>query len=93
MVKANNLIKEQKERIDRKEITFSKILAIIEKKIVISSSGNYYYTWYTIPQFIVGLPMYCLKECRNYIITNLKKDGFEIEIFDPNILLISWFPK
>jgi hypothetical protein len=93
MVKADKLIKEQKERDDRKKVTFDKVFLKIEKKIVLASAANYYYTWYSIPEFIVGLPMYSLKECKEYIENKLKNDGFETEFFEPNILLVKWFPK
>ena len=93
MVKADKLIKEQKERDDRKKYTFDKIFMKIEKKIVLASSANFYYTWYQIPEFILGLPLYSLKECKEYIEGKLKNDGFESEFFEPNYLLIKWFPK
>jgi len=93
MIKANELIKHQQERESRKYITFEKIYKRVEKKITIASSGNLYYTWYIIPEFLVGLPMYSVDECKNYIEYNLNKNGFDIEYFYPNILLIKWFPK
>jgi len=93
MVKANNLIKEQQVREERKKITFNKIFLIIEKKIVLASAGNNYYCWYLIPSFIIGLPMYSLQECKDYIEIKINNNGFETEFFEPNILLIKWFPK
>jgi hypothetical protein len=93
MVKATELIKQQKEREDRKKLTFDKIYLVIEKKIVLASSGDYYYTWYQIPEFLVGLPMYSVDECQKYIQEKLKVNGFETEFFLPNILLIKWFEK
>jgi hypothetical protein len=93
MVKAGKLIKEQKERDERKKITFEKVFIKIEKKIVMASAANYYYCWYSIPEFIVGLPMYSFKECKEYVEIKVNNNGFETEFFDPNILLIKWFPK
>lgn len=93
MVKADKLIKEQKKREDKKKETFNKILEKVEKKIILASSANYYFTWYSIPQFIIGLPLYSLTECKDYIIRKVDKNGFKIEFFEPNILLIKWFPK
>ena len=93
MVKANELIKQQKEREERKKITFEKIYSVIEKKIVLASAGDYYYTWYQIPEFLVGLPMYSVDECQKYIQEKLKTNGFDTEFFLPNILLIKWFDK
>ena len=93
MVKAEDLRKEQKERESIKYITLNKIYNRVEKKINISSSSNSYYTWYIIPEFLVGLPLYSFDECKQYIEKNLKKNGFVSQYYEPNILLISWFPQ
>jgi hypothetical protein len=93
MVKADELVRQQKDREDRKKFTFEKIFTHVEKKINLASQGDYYYTWFQIPEFLVGLPLYSVSECRSYIEEKLKKNGFDIEYFDPNILLIKWFPK
>jgi hypothetical protein len=91
MVKASDLIKQQKEREERKKKTFDKIYMVVEKKITLASEGDYYYTWYQIPEFLVGLPLYSVDECKNYIQEKLKMNGFKTEFFLPNILLIKWF--
>ncbi len=93
MVKAEELIKKQKEKEDKKYITFEKIYKKIEKKISIASSCDYYYTWYQVPEFLIGLPLYSFNECNEYVQTKLKKNGFDIEFYSPNLLLIKWFPK
>jgi hypothetical protein len=92
MVKASELIKQQKEREDRKFITFEKIYKIVEKKIYFASSGNFYHTWYEMPEFLVGLPIYSHKECRKYITDKLLLNGFKTDFYEPNILLIRWAP-
>lgn len=93
MVKAIELVKQQKKREERKKITFEKIYNVIEKKIILASTGDYYYTWYQIPEFLVGLPMYSIDECQKYIQEKLIANGFDTEFFLPNILLIKWFDK
>lgn len=90
MVKAEDLVKQQKEREDRKYITFDKIFKLVESKIIIASSGNNYYTWYQIPNFLVGLPLYSQSECKDYIIKRLNENGFKTELIGTNILYISW---
>ena len=92
MVKADKLQKEQKKRDEIKKETFNKILEKLEKKIILASAANYYFTWYTIPEFIIGLPLYSLTECNEYIIKKINKDGFTTEFFHPNIILVKWFP-
>jgi hypothetical protein len=93
MVKANDLIKEQKERENKKKETFEKILLKIEKKIIFASSANNYFTGYLIPEFILGLPFYSIDDCKEYLQKKLEKNGFETEFFEPNVLIIKWFPK
>ncbi len=93
MVKADELIKQQKEREERKKDTFDKIYVHIEKKIITASAGDYYYTWYQIPEFLVGLPMYSVDECQKYIQKKLQTNGFETEFFEPNLIHIKWYPK
>jgi hypothetical protein len=93
MVKANELINSQKERDEKKKITFEKIFVHVEKKIITASSGNYYYTWYQIPEFLIGLPMYSIIECQEYIEKKLKSNGFDTEFYEPNLIHIKWFPK
>ena len=92
MVKAQELINVQKEREKKKFITFEKVYINIEKKIVKASASNFYYIWYEIPQYIIGFPLYTYVDCIEYIINKLNKNGFKIEKFEPNVLLISWFP-
>ena len=91
MVKAQDLINIQKEREKIKYKTFSKIYSNIEKKINLASSNNFYYVWYEIPEFIIGYPLYNLEDCKNIIIKQIKENGFIIEEFDKNIILITWF--
>jgi len=93
MVKANDLILEQKKRENKKYNIYHKIYLKIEKKITLASATNYYFIWYEIPLNFLGTPFYKFQECCEYVLLELSKDGFEIEYFEPNILLIKWFPK
>ena len=74
MVKAQELIKMQKEREKIKFKTFDKVFNTIEKKISIASSSNYYYIWYEVPEYIIGEPLYNYNECINYIIKKIKSN-------------------
>lgn len=93
MVKAEDLIKAQKAKSDHKNKTFEKILQKIEKKVLLASSADFYMTYYQVPEFIIGLPVYKLDECIDYLIKRLKTNGFTIEKYEPNILIISWIPN
>ena len=93
MVKAQDLIKSQKKREELKYKTFLKIYDNIEKKIGLASSSDFYYIWYEVPEFIIGLPLYNLEDCKEYVINKIKENGFIVEEFDRNIILVTWFPK
>ena len=92
MVKATDLIKKQKEREDMKKETYNKIYKRIEKKICTASDANCYHTWYQIPEFLVGLPVYSFKDCKEYVQNKLVHNGFNVDFYEPNILFIKWFP-
>jgi hypothetical protein len=92
MLKASELINVQKERESKKYITYNKIYSNVEKKIKLSSDSNNYYTWYQIPEFLIGLPFYNVSDCEKYIIKTLNDNGFQTESYENYLLLISWFP-
>jgi hypothetical protein len=93
MVKANDLINQQKKREDEKFKSYNKIYSSIEKKIVLASSSNYYYIWYEVPNVILGRSFYDLDDCIQYLKDKLRHDGFKVEYYEPNVFLISWFPS
>lgn len=93
MVKAEELIKQQKEKESKKFLIFDKIYNMIEKKINIASQVNFYFTWYQVPEFLIGMPIYSVEQCQIYVQQKLKQNGFETEFYMPNIILIKWFPK
>lgn len=92
MVKASDLVKEQKERENQKKETYKKILERIEKKITLASASNAYECTYDIPNFIMGLPLYNVKKCKKFVTKKLVENGFNVDSKE-NILLISWKPK
>jgi hypothetical protein len=90
MVKALDLINEQKEREKNKEKVYKKIYKKVETKIVQASSMNSYECWYQIPEFIFNIPLYNLEGCKNYLKNKLSHDGFSVHFTDVNIIYISW---
>lgn len=93
MVKAKDLIKQQKERDEKKKIIFKKIFEKIEKKIVLASSSNFYECKYEVPEFLLGMPIYSIEDCKKYLKVKLKENGFKVNNLNDNILLISWYPQ
>uniref|UniRef100_A0A6C0J5P2 Uncharacterized protein n=1 Tax=viral metagenome TaxID=1070528 RepID=A0A6C0J5P2_9ZZZZ len=90
MVKAFELVKEQKERDKLKKKIYKKIYINVEKKIVQSSGVNLYKCWFQIPEFLINYPLYNVNDCNQYIISKLKNNGFQTELLAKNIIFISW---
>ena len=90
MVKAQDLISEQKEREKNKEKIYKKIYKKVETKIVQASSMNLYECWYQIPEFLFNIPLYNLEGCKIYLKKKLNNDGFSVYFTEGNIIVISW---
>jgi len=93
MLKAQDLVKKQSIIENYKIEAYENLYKYVEKKIKTSSISNNYCTWYTIPECLIGYPMYNFEECQKYVIKLLNKNGFSVETYEPNILYISWFPE
>ena len=92
MLKAYDLVKKQSQIENYKIEAYENLYTYIEKKIQNSSISNNYYTWYSLPECLIGYPMYHLQEAKKYVTKLLKENGFSVEFYEPNILFISWFP-
>ena len=51
---------------------------------------NDQWCWYQIPTMMIGVPEYNFLVCINFIIDKLKTNGFSVNFYKPNLLLISW---
>jgi hypothetical protein len=46
--------------------------------------------WFEIPEFILGVPVYKVLECKDYLIKKLENDGFKVTFYEPNNLYVDW---
>ena len=90
MVKAQDLINEQKSRDKHKETIYKKIYKKVEIKIIQSSAMNLYECWYQLPEFLFNIPLYNLEGCKHYLENKLKRDGFSVYFANINTIVISW---
>lgn len=72
--------------------TYEKILERCHQKIKNAASNEQYFVIYDVPHYIVGLPLYNLNNCIEYLITQLKENGFKVEHRLPKFLIVSWYP-
>jgi len=88
----DELYKQQKKTSDFKLKTYNQILKRVHSRIKLESkkrnSGNFIF--YTIPEFILGMPRYDSGACTAFMIDELNKNGFITKYTHPNLLFISW---
>jgi hypothetical protein len=90
MVSIDDILSEQCERKKKKTKIYKKIYKLVERKIIDCSKVNNTGCYFTVPLFLINIPIYCVNECKIYLIQKLKKDGFKINNLDNNIIYISW---
>ena len=90
MVTASELLKQQEKKKRKKEKTFKKIYKNLEKRIIIANSANHNSIWFEIPEFILGIPIYNVKECNNYLQKKLEKNGFSSKFLNQKYLYVDW---
>ncbi len=71
---------------------YNKILIRIHNKIKYISKQlvNEQHCWYVMPEIMIGIPKYDVKDCIAYVIEKLRNNGFIIRYTHPNLLFISW---
>ena len=62
----------------------------LEKRIIIANSANHNSIWFEIPEFILGIPIYNVKECNNYLQKKLEKNGFSSKFLNQTYLYVDW---
>ncbi len=71
---------------------YNQILGQIQTRIYHTSqlSGATNYVVYTVPPFILGVPLIDMQDCIVYLVTVLRQQGYVVRFTYPNLLYISW---
>ncbi len=69
---------------------FDNILQKIHVRIRYNASLERTYCFYSIPEFVIGTPLYNVNDLKNYLINSLTRNGFNLLYIDPNWLFITW---
>ncbi len=89
MIDINELSKERKKLQKKKELIFKNILQRIYNKIkLVNKLNNYCY--YMIPKFVVGMPLFNMSKCSEYVYDRLVKQGFKVTRVQYNHFMIYW---
>jgi hypothetical protein len=88
----DELYKQKQQTEEHKIKVYQRVLARVHKKIKSTSRmrNSDKFTFFLLPEFILGVPRYNMVECTSYIIEKLIDNGFMIKYTHPNLLFISW---
>jgi hypothetical protein len=91
-INMDDLYKRKNEIEQNKLRVFGKILQRVHTKIKVTSRQRHaeQFTFFVIPEFLVGVPRYDVAACTAYIIDKLQDNGFFVKYTHPNLLFISW---
>ena len=89
MIDINELSKERHKLQKKKELVFKNILHRIYNKIKLANKLNNY-CYYMIPKFIVGMPLFDITKCSEYVFNELVKKGFKVTRVQFNHFMIYW---
>jgi hypothetical protein len=78
------------EKKERQTVCFENVLSRIHKKIQKSADEKKLRCVYEIPTFIFGLPLFDLNDCIEFVMSELKANGFIVTYYFPNMLYVSW---
>ena len=92
MINITDLYKKKKERDRTREKVYEKVLTKCHNKITYSANKyiDQEYTFYTVPDFIVGFPLFNKDECSKFIIKRLLENGFFIKYVGSGLIFICW---
>ena len=88
----DDLFKQKKITQDHKIKIYERVLARVHSKIKATSRmrNSDKFTFFLLPEFILGVPRYDMAECTSYVMEKLIDNGFMIKYTHPNLLFISW---
>ena len=91
-VNMDDLYEYQKQKSLEDLALYNRILSRIHAKVrTASRQRNSDQTcWYVIPETLIGVPRYDVRECTAYLIDKLRANGFSVRYTHPNLLLLSW---
>lgn len=91
MLSLSDIVNNKKKRDQKKEEVFKVLLKECSAKIKKSDEMKNLYCIYTVPEFVLGYPIFNINECITYIIKEISKHGFQTQYIFPNIIVIAWF--
>lgn len=90
MLNINNLYDEFEKKKKGRFETYKDILLKCHRKIKLSASNLQTETYFKVPDYIFGKPLYDVNACTYYIISKLTQNGFFATYVGNHVIFISW---
>lgn len=90
MLSLSELAKIHKKKQRAKTKTYETILEKCHTQIRNMARRDQTFCYYIVPLYVMGLPLYDINACIVYILLNLKKKGFYVQMTDSQTIYISW---
>lgn len=82
--------REYYEREKRRLNIYKKITSNCFKKIKLAVENDEFYCFYSIPEYIPGIPLFNMTDCVLFMLNELKSKGFISRYVHPFMLYINW---
>ena len=89
MIDINSLSRQRKQMEKKREEVYKKILLRIHNKIKIANKLNDF-CYYEIPNIVLGMPLFNINKCSDYVFDKLIKQGFKVTRVKYNNFMIYW---
>lgn len=79
-----------------KHVSYDKVIEMCHKKIKKIALAGGMNVFFEIPYIIIGLPLYNINNCIEYVVNSLRKNGLLIQVLaypNNNTIYISWSPS
>ena len=90
MINIHSLYKKQHEKQKIRIIIYEKVLLKSHKRIKFVADSGKQETYFIVPEYMFGIPLYNQIACVCFLIIKLRKNGFKVKYTHPNFIFISW---
>jgi len=90
MINVHELQREHDQRKSIKKKTFDKILEDLSRIVKNRSQLGQKECFLSVPAFVIGRPLYNVRQATKYVIYKMRKNGFEVYDGGINEIYVSW---
>jgi len=75
---------------EKRTCCYEKVLDMVHNKIKRSAQEKSLRCLFEVPNYVFGFPLFNLNDCIEYVVGELKMNGFVVNYYFPNKIYISW---